>query len=70
MDEPPKGLAPPIIAEVGSTIARLNAEPRSIVLVEHNSNLALGLAPHTTMFNTGRVVLTAPPTACAPRLDR
>ena len=56
MDEPSEGLAPLIVAEVGSTIARLKAEGQSIVLVEQNFNLALGLADHITVLNTGRVV--------------
>ena len=44
------------MAEVGATIARLKAEGQSIVLVEQNFNLALGLADHITVLNTGRVV--------------
>ena len=56
LDEPSEGLAPLIVAEVGATIARLKAEGQSILLVEQNFNLALGLADHITVLNTGRVV--------------
>jgi branched-chain amino acid transport system ATP-binding protein len=58
MDEPSEGLAPRIVAEVGHTIARLKQEGQSIVLVEQNVKLALGLADDVVMLNTGRVVFT------------
>jgi branched-chain amino acid transport system ATP-binding protein len=56
MDEPSEGLAPQIVAEVGRTIARLKEEGLSIVLVEQNLKLALGLADEVAVLNTGRVV--------------
>jgi branched-chain amino acid transport system ATP-binding protein len=55
MDEPSEGLAPLIVAEVGRTIARLKEEGQSIVLVEQNIKLALGLADDVVILNTGRV---------------
>jgi branched-chain amino acid transport system ATP-binding protein len=58
MDEPSEGLAPQIVAEVGRTIARLKAEGLSIVLVEQNMKLALGIADDVVVLNTGRVVFT------------
>ena len=58
MDEPSEGLAPRIVAEVGRTIARLKQQGQSIVLVEQNVKLALGLADDVVMLNTGRVVFT------------
>jgi len=58
MDEPSEGLAPVIVAELGRTIARLKHEGQSIVLVEQNVNLALGLADDVALLNTGRVVFT------------
>jgi branched-chain amino acid transport system ATP-binding protein len=56
LDEPSEGLAPLIVAEVGRTIARLKAEGQSLILVEQNSRLALSLADHVVILNTGRVV--------------
>src|SRR5256714_14896584 len=56
MDEPSEGLAPRIVAEVGRTIARLKQQGQSIVLVEQNVKLALGIADDVVMLNTGRVV--------------
>jgi len=58
MDEPSEGLAPMIVAEVGRTIARLKEQGLSILLVEQNVKLALGLADDVVMLNTGRVVFT------------
>ncbi len=55
MDEPSEGLAPRLVAEVGRTIARLKGEGLSIVLVEQNIKLALGLADEVVILNTGRV---------------
>jgi len=57
MDEPSEGLAPLVVAEVGRTIARLKAEGQSILLVEQNMKLALELADHVAILNTGRVAL-------------
>ncbi len=56
MDEPSEGLAPRIVAEVGRTIAHLKEEGQSIVLVEQNVKLALGIADDVVMLNTGRIV--------------
>jgi branched-chain amino acid transport system ATP-binding protein len=54
LDEPSEGLAPLIVAEVGHTIARLKADGQSIVLVEQNLKLALEVADHAVILNTGR----------------
>ncbi len=55
MDEPSEGLAPQLVAEVGRTIAALKAEGLSILLVEQNTKLALGLADDVVLLNTGTV---------------
>jgi branched-chain amino acid transport system ATP-binding protein len=61
MDEPSEGLAPQIVAEVGRTIARLQAEGLSIVLVEQNIKLTLELADDIVIINTGSVVFRGSP---------
>src|SRR5207244_11898484 len=58
MDEPSEGLAPLIVAEVGRTLLRLKQEGQSIVLVEQNIKLALGLADEAVILNTGRVAFS------------
>jgi branched-chain amino acid transport system ATP-binding protein len=60
LDEPSEGLAPLIVAEVGRTIRRLKEEGQSIVLVEQNSQLALDVADHAVILNTGRCVFAGP----------
>jgi branched-chain amino acid transport system ATP-binding protein len=67
MDEPSEGLAPQLVAEVGRTIAALKSEGQSILLVEQNIKLALGLADDIVIINTGQVVFrgTASETAAA-----
>ena len=56
MDEPSEGLAPRIVHELGQTLVSLKAVGFSIVLVEQNATLALGVADDVTIINTGRVV--------------
>jgi branched-chain amino acid transport system ATP-binding protein len=58
LDEPSEGLAPIIVAEVGKIIARLKAEGQSIVLVEQNVKLALGVADEAVVLNTGRIAFS------------
>jgi branched-chain amino acid transport system ATP-binding protein len=58
LDEPSEGLAPLIVAEVGRTIGRLKDEGQSIILVEQNIQLALGVADQVVILNTGRCVFT------------
>ncbi len=60
MDEPSEGLAPLIVAEVGRILLRLKQEGQSIVLVEQNIKLALGLADEVVILNTGRVAFHGP----------
>jgi branched-chain amino acid transport system ATP-binding protein len=60
LDEPSEGLAPLIVAEVGRTIRRLKEEGQSIVLVEQNRQLALDVADHAVILNTGRCVFAGP----------
>jgi branched-chain amino acid transport system ATP-binding protein len=55
MDEPSEGLAPQIVAEVGRIIARLKEAGLSIVLVEQNIKMSLGVADDVVLLNTGRV---------------
>src|SRR5246127_1223540 len=58
LDEPSEGLAPLIVAEVGRAVRRLKDEGQSIVLVEQNRQLALGVADTAVILNTGRCVFS------------
>jgi branched-chain amino acid transport system ATP-binding protein len=58
LDEPSLGLAPLVVREIFRILRAINAESRvSILLVEQNASLALDLADHVFLLETGRVVL-------------
>ena len=56
-DEPSLGLAPKIVQEVGETIARIKDDGMTILLVEQNANMALGLADQAYLIEAGEIVL-------------
>ena len=56
-DEPSLGLAPIIVQEMFRTLARLNQEEgTSILLVEQNANLAMEIAHRAYLLETGAIV--------------
>ena len=58
LDEPSFGLAPLIVRELFQILRRINeAERVSMLLVEQNAAMALDLADHAYLMETGRVVL-------------
>ena len=60
-DEPSLGLAPLIVENIFRIIGRLRDEGKhTIVLVEQNAALALEIADHAYVMETGRVVLEGP----------
>ncbi len=59
LDEPSFGLAPLIVQEIFRIMRRINAESKvSMLLVEQNAALALELADHAYVLETGRVVMS------------
>ena len=60
LDEPSEGLAPSIVHEVGRVLGKLRASGLSILLVEQNTKLALGLADEVVTLNSGRVAYEGP----------
>jgi len=58
LDEPSLGLAPILVEEVASAIERFHADGATILLVEQNAELALGLAARGFVIETGQIVLT------------
>ncbi|MBU8875265.1 ABC transporter ATP-binding protein [Reyranella sp. MMS21-HV4-11] len=61
LDEPSFGLAPLIVLEIFRILRRINEEEKvSILLVEQNAALALDLATHAYVLETGRVVMSGP----------
>ena len=61
LDEPSFGLAPLLVEELFATLRRINRETGvAILLVEQNATLALDLAQHAYLLETGRIVIAAP----------
>ena len=59
LDEPSFGLAPLVVQEIFAIMRAINREQKvSMLLVEQNANLALDLADHAYLLETGRVVLS------------
>jgi branched-chain amino acid transport system ATP-binding protein len=59
LDEPSFGLAPLVVQEIFAIMRAINREQEvSMLLVEQNANLALDLADHAYLLETGRVVLS------------
>jgi branched-chain amino acid transport system ATP-binding protein len=59
LDEPSFGLAPLIVRELFDILGEINqAEGTSILLVEQNATLALRLADHAYLLETGKVVIS------------
>jgi branched-chain amino acid transport system ATP-binding protein len=61
LDEPSEGLAPLIVGEIGRIIGQLSREGLSILLVEQNLSLALGVGARVYVRNKGRIVFEGPP---------
>ena len=58
MDEPSMGLSPRMVQEIGRIIRDINEKRGvSIVLVEQNARLALGLAHRGYVIEVGKIVL-------------
>jgi len=57
MDEPSMGIAPLIVRDIAEIIKRLHNEGTTILLVEQNAKMALGLADYGYVLETGSIVL-------------
>ena len=57
LDEPSTGLSPIMVEEIGKAVAGINQRGTSVLLVEQNARLALGLAHRGYVLETGRIVL-------------
>jgi len=61
LDEPSFGLAPMIVREIGRIVRTINRDRGvSVLLVEQNARMALGIAARAYVMETGRVALSGP----------
>jgi branched-chain amino acid transport system ATP-binding protein len=57
LDEPSMGIAPILVERIYETIAEINQQGTTILLVEQNANFALGVSQRGYVLETGKVVL-------------
>ncbi len=60
LDEPSLGLAPLVVAQIRDIIVEINSQGTGILLVEQNATMALSIAHHGYVMETGRVVMDRP----------
>jgi len=58
LDEPSMGISPILTERIYDTIAEINRQGTTILLVEQNANFALGVSQRGYVLETGKVVLT------------
>ena len=57
LDEPSMGLAPILVDKIFEIIQQINSEGTTILLVEQNALIALGIADRGYVLETGKIVL-------------
>jgi branched-chain amino acid transport system ATP-binding protein len=58
LDEPSMGIAPILVERIYETIAEINRQGTTILLVEQNANFALGVSNRAYVLETGKVALS------------
>jgi branched-chain amino acid transport system ATP-binding protein len=57
LDEPSMGIAPILVERIYETIAEINRQGTTILLVEQNANYALGVSKRGYVLETGKVAI-------------
>ncbi len=60
LDEPTLGLAPKMVEAIRDVVIAINEAGTAVLLVEQNATMALSVASHGYVMETGRVVLDKP----------
>ena len=60
LDEPSLGLAPMLAEQIRDLIVEINAGGTTVLLVEQNATMALSIADHGYVMETGKIVLDKP----------
>ena len=58
MDEPSLGLAPLVVRDIFEIIKTVNNEGITVLLIEQNANMALKVAHHGYVMETGRITMS------------
>jgi branched-chain amino acid transport system ATP-binding protein len=61
LDEPSLGLAPLLVQEVRDIIVEINKQGTSVLLIEQNAKMALSIAHHGYIMETGKIVMDGDP---------
>lgn len=60
LDEPSLGLAPLLVEQIRDLIVEINEQGTSVLLVEQNAVMALSIASHGYVMETGKIVMDKP----------
>jgi branched-chain amino acid transport system ATP-binding protein len=63
LDEPSLGLAPRLVDQIRDVIVAINEAGTGVLLVEQNATMALSIASHGYVMETGRIVMDKPAAA-------
>jgi branched-chain amino acid transport system ATP-binding protein len=61
MDEPSLGLAPLLVQQIRDIVVEINKQGTSVLLIEQNANMALSIAHHGYIMETGKMVMDGEP---------
>jgi branched-chain amino acid transport system ATP-binding protein len=60
LDEPSLGLAPRLVGQIRDLIVQINEQGTTVLLVEQNAAMALSIATHGYVMETGKIVMDKP----------
>ena len=61
LDEPSLGLAPRLVQQIRDIVVEINKQGTSVLLIEQNANMALSIAHHGYVMETGKMVMDGSP---------
>ena len=61
MDEPSLGLAPRLVQQIRDIVVEINEQGTAVLLIEQNANMALSIAHHGYIMETGKMVMDGDP---------
>jgi branched-chain amino acid transport system ATP-binding protein len=60
LDEPSLGLAPLLVQQIRDLVVEINKQGTTVLLVEQNATMALSIAEHGYVMETGKIVMDKP----------